>query len=406
MTISAALAFASSLLVTWFLLPHMRSLAFRLGAVDHPGARRVHRSATPRLGGLAIFAGVCAGISVGAMLAVRIAGGEGLAWCDGLFSVAVALGACFMILGFVDDVRGLSARFKLSVEAVLALILFGAGGKITALELPGLGVVELATWPSLALTVLWVTTVTNAFNLIDGVNGLAGGVAMITSLAIVAIAAGSGAGGALLIGAVMAGAITSFLRLNLRPNGIFLGDSGSLYVGFMLSAATLFLARNSGQVLFPDVAILLVGLPLVEVGTTIVRRGLASRAWRRGLRGLVAFATTDLVHPDAGHLHHRLIRFGLRAGSTAGLLVGAAAVYAISSVALALAPHHAQAFLAGVGLVTAACCVVSLARPRAPGLVQPGLPAPEGPRIVPFPHEAAGRAQPPSLEEDAPSLAA
>ncbi len=202
---SAIVAFLTAVVVTWLLVPLMRTLAFRLGAVDHPGARRLHRHVTPRLGGLAIFAGVCAGISVGAMLAVRDAGASGLSWCDGLFSVVVAVGACFMILGFVDDVRGLGAGVKLTVEMLLALILFGAGGQISAVAVPGYGVIELGWLSSLLCTVLWVTAITNAFNMIDGVNGLAGGVGVITACGVAAIATGSGAPGAVLLAAVLAG---------------------------------------------------------------------------------------------------------------------------------------------------------------------------------------------------------
>jgi UDP-GlcNAc:undecaprenyl-phosphate GlcNAc-1-phosphate transferase len=216
--------------------------------------------------------------------------------------------------------------------------------------------------------------------MIDGVNGLAGGVGLVTAGGIMVIAARSGASGALLIAAVLAGSMVSFLRTNLRPGGIFLGDSGSLYVGFMLSASTLLLAHGTGQALFPQVGLLLMGLPLVEVATTVVRRTLASRTWRRGLGGCVEFVRSELVSPDTGHLHHILLRGGMRAGTAALLLVGAATLYAVCSVAMVVSPEHAETFLAGGGMLTAACCLISLrGAPAIAGLtrlmVEPQLPS-------------------------------
>ena len=359
-----AAVFGAALVAASLFVPAARAVALRLGAVDCPGKRRAHRQSTPRLGGIAVVVGALAGLLAGLVFLYPelIPAGEHAHLAIVLTATAVA------VLGFLDDIRGLSPRVKLLGEVGLAIILFGTGLRIERIEVPILGVLELGGAASLAATVLWMVAVTNAFNLVDGVNGLAAGVGGITALGLVALGLVAEAPVVVILAAALAGALFAFLRDNLRPGRIFLGDSGSLFLGFVLAAVTVQLGQRAGRPVFPGVGVLLMGLPLVEIVTTVVRRTLRSRALRLGPAGVVSFLRRELMHPDLGHLHHCLIRRGVRAEATADFLVGIAAVYCLASVILFAIPSaEAPASLAAIA-VTALCLAVCRPLARRPHL--------------------------------------
>lgn len=352
MTIGAlALVFGAALVVASLFLPAARVVAVRLGAVDYPGRRRVHTRNTPRLGGIAVYIGVLAGLLAG------------LGWGNPEWTVAalhaylaiVLASTAVVVLGCLDDIRGLKPLTKLLVEAGLAVVLFGAGIRIERIEVPIAGVLELSGAVSLTVTVLWMVAVTNAFNLIDGVNGLAGGVAAITAIGLMALGLVGGAPVVVILAAALAGASLAFLRHNLRPGGIFLGDSGSLYLGFVLAAATVHLGQAAERPVFPGAGLLLMGLPLIEIGTTVLRRVFRSRTLRLGPAGALRFLHRELMRPDLGHLHHCLIRRGMRAEATAGLLVATAAVYCLASVGLFAVPGAAAPAWFAATVMTLVC---------------------------------------------------
>lgn len=358
------IVFAVSLIASIVVLPAVRRAALHLGAVDLPDDRRPHCMSTPRMGGLAVYLGTLVGLLVGAAILPQLSPAD-----ERALSVMMLAAAAVIILGLLDDVRSLNAWTKLLSEVVLALFLYEAGLRVETLALPGIGSWTLGTTASLLATVLWMTAVTNAFNLIDGVNGLAGGVAGVTAAALIALGLLCDAPCVVLLAAALSGGIVGFLRHNLRPGGIFLGDSGSLFLGFVLGAATLHLGQRASGPFFPGVALLLMGLPLVEIGTTVLRRTLASSTLRsHGLAGLLRFIRHELVHPDLGHLHHCLLRRGLRTGATAVVLSAAAASYCAASVGFLAFPDGWWPASLVAAAVTGICFAIAhpLARVTAP----------------------------------------
>jgi UDP-GlcNAc:undecaprenyl-phosphate GlcNAc-1-phosphate transferase len=351
------LVFAAALVAATVFLPVVRTAAVRLGAVDRPGWRRVHCESTPRLGGFAVYIGVLAGLTVGlVVLPSAIQPGT-----ERAFLAIVLTSTVMVLLGILDDTRGLTAAVKLLSEVALALVLYQSGLRIEQLSIPGVGTWMLGEAASLLATVFWMVAVTNAFNLIDGVSGLAGGVAGITAAGLAMLGLLANAPVVVALAAAVTGAVLAFLRHNLRPGGIFLGDSGSLYLGFMLAATTVHFGQTAGPAIFPGTGLMLMGLPLVEVGTTVLRRALRSRTLRCGLAGIPSFFRRELMRADAGHLHHCLLRRGLRAGAVAGFLIAADAVYCLASVSLFAIPEAGAPAWLVAGGVTALC--IGVCRP-------------------------------------------
>jgi UDP-GlcNAc:undecaprenyl-phosphate GlcNAc-1-phosphate transferase len=353
-------AFGAALAAGCLVIPAVRALALRLGAIDLPGRRRLHREDTPRLGGLVVFAGVLAGVTAGLL---TLPGGTAPAVVSPLVTILL-ISTAIVGIGFLDDIRNLDAPVKLAVEIAVSAALWSTGLRIEQLALPGVGTWVLGGAASFLATVLWLVAVTNAFNLIDGVNGLAGGVAVITAAGLLALGWLAPAPVVILLVTALVGGVLAFLRQNLRPGGIFLGDSGSLFLGFILAAASLELGRRAGGAFFPGGAVLLMGMPLVEVGTTVVRRSLASRALRLGPAGFYLFLRRDLMRPDAGHLHHCLIRRGLRAGMTSLFLIGTAFFYCLIAVGFVALPRVAAPAWGVAAAVTVVC--LGVCRPLAP----------------------------------------
>jgi UDP-GlcNAc:undecaprenyl-phosphate GlcNAc-1-phosphate transferase len=321
-----SVTFTVALLATLSGTQMVRITALRLRAVDSPGGRRVHRRTTPRLGGLGIFWGFA-----GALLLVIYGNAE---WRHLLAGKELGLlgmlgGAGLMlVVGLLDDLHGLTASVKLATQAVAAILLWACGWRVEFLGLPG-----FEAWPvgalSLPLTVGWVVLVTNALNLIDGLDGLAVGVALIASVATCFILPPE-ATLARVTALALTGALLAFLWFNFHPALIFMGDAGSLFVGFVLSAVTLRIGQVSGRESFPLVPVLLLAVPLTDTTYAIVRRtlGAAQQAGSPGqfLRGV----RVGLFAPDRGHVHHLLLRVGFSMRRAVALLWGTGALFAIS----------------------------------------------------------------------------
>ncbi len=287
---SAVLAFA--------LTPHVARLATRLGVLDLPGPRKTHRENVPRLGGLAVIGGALAGLAL-----VGVPGG-GLAVFTGSPHGIIALGgALIFLVGLADDVRGLSAVQKLFAELTVAVMVVASGVRIESATFLG-GSVEFGALAPV-LTVAWIVGLTNAFNLIDGLDGLATGVALISgsTCALILAVRGNHTEAAML--AALVGAAIGFLPYNFSPARIFLGDCGSLLFGYFLATTAITGFQKGATVLSVGAPILLFALPLVETTTSIIRRSLRG-ARAEGVRGLL-----QVLVADQEHIHHRLVAAGL-----------------------------------------------------------------------------------------------
>jgi UDP-GlcNAc:undecaprenyl-phosphate/decaprenyl-phosphate GlcNAc-1-phosphate transferase len=344
-----ALALSAALVVP------VRALALRLGAVHRPGGRRIHEVPTPGMGGIAIVT------SLLLILALAVAVTAALDLIPGESAVVLATALVLLLaLGAADDLWGVPAWAKLAVEAVVV-----TGAVLLLLGIPrvdfGLVAVPAWLWPlSLAFTVFWVLTVTNAYNMIDGLDGLAGGVGAIAAASLAVVAHLNGAPLTTLALLAVTGALVGFLVHNRPPARIFMGDCGTLCVGFLLGLLGVLAARGEAGWAFLPVGIAL-GIPLADVSLAVVRRALRALAMVRGEDELRERFRLELTRPpglfeaDGGHLHHRLLHLGFSYRAAVGLLflgaglLGAAAV--VATLFPAAAPWIALAAVAGVGFI-------------------------------------------------------
>lgn len=282
-------AFAAALVGSLLLTPLVAALARSRGWLDQPdGARKLHTIPVPRCGGVAVFAAFVAAWC----LAASFAGSE----LDLESAPPLLLAATIVMLaGLVDDVRGLSPFAKILAQAAAGLLLFAAGYRVETIGVPWGGTVDLGLL-ALPVTLAWVVGMSNAFNLIDGLDGLAAGVALVATVTLVAVAASNGRTTTLVLTAALAGALLGFLRYNFNPAKVFLGDSGSLTVGFLLAAFAI-----SGNL--KSRTIIAVAVPLVALALPIFDACLAML--RRLIRG------GEVFRADRDHIHHRIVRLGL-----------------------------------------------------------------------------------------------
>jgi UDP-GlcNAc:undecaprenyl-phosphate GlcNAc-1-phosphate transferase len=302
------------------LTPAVRLFALRRGLLDHAlGARKIHGKAVPRLGGLAIVGGFYAPLC--ALLVYRTGLGFMLfadrARLLGLLGGGLAIAA----LGLVDDLRGLGAGLKLLVQLSVALVLYQLGFRIEHLATPWGVPVELGVL-SLPITLLWIAGVVNAMNLIDGLDGLAGGVALFALGTTFAVAVFRAEPLMALFAAALAGSVAGFLFYNFNPASIFMGDTGSMFLGFILAASSIWTHQKSSTAVALLVPVVALGLPIADTLLAILRRA---------LRGQPLFSA------DREHIHHRLLALGLSHRQAVLVLYGACVVLGVAALLLSFA---------------------------------------------------------------------
>ncbi|HEX8245791.1 MAG TPA: MraY family glycosyltransferase [Longimicrobium sp.] len=297
----------------------------------------VEHRPVPRLGGVAVCVATTAGVVLAAPTANAQLGLERpLAFFGGLLLAAWLLFAA----GVVDDLYNLPPRTKLAAQIAAALMAWTFGFRIEHFTL--LGTLDLGAL-SLPVTLLWIVGVSNAFNLIDGLDGLATGIGLVAASTTLAVSLAVGNWEVATVCAALAGALLGFLRFNVRPARIFLGDSGSLFIGFLLAVLSVHGATKSAAAVLTVVPLLVLALPLIDTALAIVRR------WLRG---------RPIFGADERHLHHRLVAIGLTHTRAAVLLFVMAAGLAIFGLMLFFAPHGAVVWIAVSG--GAACLALLL----------------------------------------------
>jgi UDP-GlcNAc:undecaprenyl-phosphate GlcNAc-1-phosphate transferase len=287
-------------LATNLMVPPIARLAVLFRALDHPGERKLQKGAVPRLGGVAIAMGLALG---GGVAAILLWGRLGTAiGRDELLALVFGTLLVFVV-GIIDDLVGVSAAKKLLVQVVAAWPLVHAGWAFEVLRLPVLGEVHLGLFGGF-VSLLWIVGVTNAINLIDGLDGLAGGVVAIISVSFLGYAMLQGNAGTVILMAAVAGSCLGFLRHNWEPARVFMGDSGSLMLGFLLAATTVHSSLKAPAAVAILVPILALGVPVMDTLLVMVVRFLdrpKSALIDRFLR---------MFHADRKHLHHLLAHFG------------------------------------------------------------------------------------------------
>lgn len=295
-----------SFLVALITTPIVKSLAFRVGAVDDPSKdkdpeRRMHSRPIPRMGGLAIFLGFLVSVLLFGTLDSQI---------RGLLLGAVVI----VILGVFDDIYDLPAKFKFVVQIVAALIAVFSGNEIKFLFTYPLG------WLSIPVSVIWIVGVTNAVNLIDGLDGLACGVSTIGSMTLLVIALLFREAQTPILVAALVGGCLGFLPYNLNPAKIFMGDTGSTFLGFALGVISIQGLFKHYMFISFVVPFLMLGLPIFDTCFAFVRR--------------IAHGQSPM-HADRSHVHHRLIDMGFSQKQAVAILYIISAILGLSAVVLA-----------------------------------------------------------------------
>ncbi|EFR41056.1 glycosyltransferase family 4 protein [Selenomonas sp. oral taxon 137] len=325
------LAFMIALGVALFLTPVVISFARRTGALDAPDARKVHVRPIPRIGGIGIYAAFM--VSVLVQMSISDLSPELMTSLWGL----LAGGTIIVAIGIIDDYRDLPAKVKLLGQILAACVLvIGFDVRIDVITDP-LGDFIYLEYFAIPATIFWVVGLTNTVNLIDGLDGLAAGVSSIAAVTIFLVAMEEGIPFVAMITAALAGAAIGFLYYNFNPARIFMGDTGSMFLGFMLAGISVIGAVKSAATIALIVPILALGLPILDTTFAIVRRARNHR---------------PIFKPDKGHLHHRLLAHGFTQKQAVLLMYVVSALFGLC--ALALTAVSTQAALLIILIVAAA----------------------------------------------------
>jgi UDP-GlcNAc:undecaprenyl-phosphate GlcNAc-1-phosphate transferase len=305
-----AVALGVAILVSFLMTPLVKTFAHRVGAVDIPkDNRRMHKHPIPRMGGLAIFLGFLFSTLIFVELTGEVKG--------------MLLGAVIIVvLGIFDDIYALGAKFKFLVQIIAALVAVMAGNRIEVISNPN--VFSSNPWWELGIlaipvTVIWIVAVTNSVNLIDGLDGLACGVSTISSTTLLVIALTVAEPEVAILMAALAGSCLGFLPYNLNPAKIFMGDTGSTFLGFILATVSIQGLFKFYTIISFAVPFLMLGLPIFDTCFAILRR--------------VAKGQSPMA-PDRGHIHHRLIDMGFSQKQTVAVLYVISAILGLSAVVL------------------------------------------------------------------------
>ncbi|RHV77076.1 undecaprenyl/decaprenyl-phosphate alpha-N-acetylglucosaminyl 1-phosphate transferase [Butyricicoccus sp. OF13-6] len=304
-------AFAVAAVLSYFFTPPVKNFAHKVGAIDVPkDARRMHKKPIPRLGGLAIYGGFLCSILIFGQLDETM--------------LCVLLGAAIIVaLGIFDDVLALGAKLKFVVQIVAAAIpvcisdlqigLFTNLNPLSDTPFVHLGILAVP------VTIIWIVGITNAVNLIDGLDGLAVGVSSIAAITMLAVALLTGNMPIAITMAALAGACIGFMPYNLNPAKIFMGDTGSTFLGYMLATVSIMGLFKFYAVISFAVPFLILGLPIFDTANAIIRRVAAGRS---------------PMSPDRGHVHHKLIDMGFNQKQAVAILYAISATLGLTAVVL------------------------------------------------------------------------
>lgn len=306
------IAFLIAVSVSFAATPLIIKLAKRLGAIDIPeDGRRVHKVPTPRLGGLAIFLGFLAALLYMYKIDSKMVG--------------VLTGAAIIVtLGFFDDIKPLPAKFKFMVQIIAAIIAIRSGVRIEHVSnplyfmFPDNEYIIFGNW-SYPLTLLWIVGVTNAINLVDGLDGLAAGISIISAVTLFVAAQNTGQPFAAFLASILAASTLGFLPYNFNPAKIFMGDTGALFLGYMLSVISVMGVLKGAAALSILVPIFAIGLPIYDTLFAMVRRASNGKS---------------MMEADKGHLHHKLLDAGMSQRQAVITLYSISAVLGFSAVVL------------------------------------------------------------------------
>jgi len=296
--VTLLICFIASILLT----PLVKKMAIKIGATDQPNNRKVHQTTMPRLGGLAIFVSYLIGFLI--------------LMPESPYKYPILIGSFVIILtGFIDDMFEIAARWKLLGQIIAALIVILNGVDIDFINLPFGGQIEFGVL-TIPLTIIWIVGITNAINLIDGLDGLAAGVSSIALITISGMAIIMGNGFVVAMGFILIGSTLGFLIYNFHPAKIFMGDTGALFLGYMIGVLSLLGFKNVAVISF-IVPIIILGVPISDTFFAIIRRLVRKK---------------PLGAPDKSHLHHCLLNLGYGHKTTVLIIYGISALFGVVAV--------------------------------------------------------------------------
>ncbi|MGJ9458151.1 glycosyltransferase family 4 protein [Oceanobacillus sp. CF4.6] len=317
--IALVICFIASMLITPFVI----KLAIKVGAVDKPNERKVHQKLMPRLGGLAMFISFL----IGFLLFIP----------ETMEAWPILLGACIIVtIGIIDDLKELSAKTKLIGQIAAAAVTVLGGIQIDYISLPTGEILQFGAW-AMPLTIIWIVAITNAINLIDGLDGLAAGVSSIVLLTFSILAIFMGNPLVALLGFIMLGSTLGFLVFNFYPAKIFMGDTGSLFLGYMISVLAVMGLFKNVAVFSLIVPIIILGVPILDTTFAIIRRIIHKK---------------PLSAPDKFHLHHCLIKIGFTHRQSVIIIYAMSGLFSIAAIIFT------EATLWGAGLILFALLIL------------------------------------------------
>jgi len=299
------IVFGIALIIVILTTPLVQQFGLTFGYVDQPGARKIHKQAIVRVGGIAIFLGTVAAW----LLATGMEDGSGRS----LLLPLLLGGTGFFLTGLLDDFFTLSPFVRLGMQGILSIAVWNLGIRMDALPIPGL-TEHLPVWLSLLLTFLWLAGVANAINWLDGMDGLAAGTAALIGVVLAVV---SHSPLVMLVALSLCGSLIGFLRYNAAPAQIFMGDGGSYFIGFTLGAIALIGLPSSGTLTAALMPFLALAIPILDMALVILAR-LGDRK--------------SPFFPDQRHLHHRLLRSGIAKPYIVWCIYGLTALTGISTV--------------------------------------------------------------------------
>ncbi|WP_077706364.1 glycosyltransferase family 4 protein [Virgibacillus dokdonensis] len=299
--IGAMMCFLTVIILT----PLVKRLAIKVGATDEPNNRKVHEKIMPRLGGLAIYVGFLLGFLIFIPETIHY-------W-------PIMLGATVIVfVGILDDLFQKSAKFKFIMQIIAAVVPVVSGFKIDFITLPFTDRIEFGFF-AVPITILWIVAITNAINLIDGLDGLAAGIAAIAFLTISGLAVSMGNLPIALISLMMFGSTVGFLLFNFYPAKIFMGDTGSLFLGYMISVIAVTGLFKNVALFSLLVPIIILAIPILDTVFAVIRRIIHKK---------------PISAPDKFHLHHCILKLGFTHKQTVILIYGMSILFSLAGIVL------------------------------------------------------------------------
>ena len=300
-------AFASAFAISMVATPFAKKVSEKLGAIDYPKARGMHTKPMPRLGGIAIVMG----FMITVLLLYRFVNDINLRHFTGFIAGAVII----VCVGIIDDVKNLPARVKFVFQIIAALLVIGSGIRINVVMWPVTAYLQKFSGP---ITLIWIVGVTNAVNLIDGLDGLAAGV---SSLCLMVLCIFTGTESAVMFTAALAGSCLGFLPRNFNPAEIFMGDTGATFLGYVLAVTSIMGVFKGYAILALIVSMLSLGLPIFDTLCAMLRRAVTHK---------------PIMQADRGHLHHKLIDKGYTQKQAVLILYGISTLLAVLAIFIAI----------------------------------------------------------------------